>query len=245
MLFVDSVIKVPWQRQLRNRRTKSRMYFSPKGETVLENFLHGRHNRPYAAYRTLLPEVFKQLNVEPLKARWSQYAGCSCPCSPGFILSDMLSETGSAWDAYDVHVTVVEVTTIQQYAELVGVTYIGDVDPRCGGMFIAPRGEYDDHVNVVQIVDMNDKMGIQCLVALIGGCWQEDAIRLATERGWGTTDVELAKAVLLDGQWVDPLTPGHAFDDFRYSVTMPYDDVPDDDEAFMQLLIPFVDRILS
>src|SRR5690606_4723692 len=167
-----------------------------------ENFLHGRHNRPYAAYRTLLPEGFKQLNVEPLKARWSQYAGCSCPCSPGFILSDMLSETGSAWDAYDVHVTVVEVTTIQQYAELVGVTYIGDVDPRCGGMFIAPRGEYDDHVDVVQIGDMNDKTGIQCLRALIGARWHADAIRRAPERGWGTTDREVAKPVRPGGRRV-------------------------------------------
>src|SRR5690606_25287019 len=126
---------------------------------------------------TLLPEVFKQLNGEPLKAHWSQYAGCSCPCSPGFILSDMLSETGSAWDAYDVHVTVVEVTTIQQYAELVGVTYIGDVDPRCGGMFIAPRGEYDDHVNGVQIVDLIDQLGIQGPVARIGGRWQGGGAR--------------------------------------------------------------------
>jgi len=32
------------------------------------------------------------------KVRWSQYAGCSCPCSPGFVVD--------GHSRHDVHVTV-------------------------------------------------------------------------------------------------------------------------------------------
>ncbi len=69
--------------------TKMRVFFTPKGETIMENFLGGRHNRPYKEYRKFLPEVFEQMGVPAdTTASWSQKAGCSmCPCSPGFVLS--------------------------------------------------------------------------------------------------------------------------------------------------------------
>jgi hypothetical protein len=58
-------------------------------ETLAENLVN-RRDRPRDFYRKyVLPKVIQQLNLrEGTKARWSQYAGCSCPCSPGFILSD-------------------------------------------------------------------------------------------------------------------------------------------------------------
>jgi len=61
--------------------------------------LVARGVEPHKEYRKLLPEVFKQLNIDvPIKGiRWSHYAGCACPCSPGFICQD-ISE--------DIHVTV-------------------------------------------------------------------------------------------------------------------------------------------
>jgi hypothetical protein len=71
------------------RETYTRMYFFHKGETVLENFFYGRINRPQKEYRKLLPEVFKRLEREPLEVKWSQNAGCSCGCSPGFIVKGM------------------------------------------------------------------------------------------------------------------------------------------------------------
>lgn len=78
-----------------------RMYFWPVDETVLDNMKNRRH-RPTKEYRKLIPDVLKQVFEvsQTYRARWSQYAGCSCPCSPGFIVSGL---TGSS---YDIHVDV-------------------------------------------------------------------------------------------------------------------------------------------
>ena len=71
------------------RRRKALLFVWPDPEAEkggMEQFIH-RHNRPVALYRTLLPEIFKALGIPAdTKARWSQKAGCTCPCSPGFIL---------------------------------------------------------------------------------------------------------------------------------------------------------------
>lgn len=71
---------------------KGRVYASPAGETVLENFFEGRHNRPH---RELQKQIRCVVDAEliahhknPQKWSWSQNAGCSgCPCSPGWILN--------------------------------------------------------------------------------------------------------------------------------------------------------------
>jgi hypothetical protein len=86
------------------RHTKTRVFFFPRGETIMENFLSGRFNRPYDLYRMLLPEVYRRSGLyiagmmPSVKAYWSQRAGCSCPCSPGFIIDFVAG--------YDVFVTV-------------------------------------------------------------------------------------------------------------------------------------------
>lgn len=74
--------------------SKPRLYINPKGESVLCNLFYGRHNRPVKLYREIvIPEIIQALAQKYLldstniKFRWSQYAGCSCPCSPGFIVS--------------------------------------------------------------------------------------------------------------------------------------------------------------
>lgn len=57
-----------------------------KNESVIAH-LNRRRYRPYQEYRKLLPKIYEQLNLpSETKANWSQYAGCSCPCSPGFIM---------------------------------------------------------------------------------------------------------------------------------------------------------------
>lgn len=66
---------------------KARIYVSPKGETVLENVLGGRYTRPHQAYRALVLPLIRELYGQDIKLTWSQRAGCSCPCSPGFIAS--------------------------------------------------------------------------------------------------------------------------------------------------------------
>ena len=69
-----------------NNPVKTRVYFFVADESILEN-LTKRFHRPYEAYRKILPEVFKQINLPPdIKAKWRQKAGCKCGCSPGFIL---------------------------------------------------------------------------------------------------------------------------------------------------------------
>lgn len=72
-------------------KARARLYIFPQ-ETLLEN-LRNRRTRPYKEYRKLIPEIMEKAGLSELwkkgdiKASWSQYAGCSCPCSPGFILS--------------------------------------------------------------------------------------------------------------------------------------------------------------
>lgn len=69
------------------RREKAVLFIFPKNEKGLENFIF-RATRPVKLYRTLLPEIFEALGLPAdTKARWSWKAGCTCPCSPGFILS--------------------------------------------------------------------------------------------------------------------------------------------------------------
>ncbi|MFA5999854.1 MAG: hypothetical protein WC783_02645 [Candidatus Paceibacterota bacterium] len=66
----------------------STVYFFPKGENLVEN-LRNREYRPNKIYSKFLPFVFKQIGLPyPKKISWSQVAGCSCGCSPGFKIHD-------------------------------------------------------------------------------------------------------------------------------------------------------------
>ena len=68
------------------RRRKTRVYVWPQNESILENLMN-RHERPYTLYRKeIMPNVVSALDLPYAKWRWSQYAGCGCPCSPGFII---------------------------------------------------------------------------------------------------------------------------------------------------------------
>jgi hypothetical protein len=75
--------KRPWER---GYNKESRLSVFVKGENMLEN-LQNRTSRPSKFYRKeVLPVVLKHFGLTPDRVQWSQYAGCSCPCSPGFIL---------------------------------------------------------------------------------------------------------------------------------------------------------------
>jgi hypothetical protein len=71
----------------RSYNAKPRLYIHVEGENIMENILF-RNNRPSKIYKSLLPEIFEALGL-PLdtKASWSRTAGCTCGCSPGFVLS--------------------------------------------------------------------------------------------------------------------------------------------------------------
>lgn len=79
-----------------------RIYIHLKDESILEN-LQNRHSRPYNEYRKLFPSLTKTLRLKSeLRANWSQYAGCSCGCSPAFIVKN----PGEVRLAHDLHILV-------------------------------------------------------------------------------------------------------------------------------------------
>ena len=85
-----------------------RIFIHTKGENFLEN-LQNRHNRPYTIYKKEVlpkmleilekknPEEFNQLKGK--KFSWNQLAGCSCPCSPGFVVKDAIGR-------FDIYVRI-------------------------------------------------------------------------------------------------------------------------------------------
>jgi hypothetical protein len=73
------------------RSNKSVLYFFPTGETILDN-LALRRQRPVKEFRALIPQVCEAVgitNMQDLKFSWSQKAGCSCGCSPGFVVKGL------------------------------------------------------------------------------------------------------------------------------------------------------------
>lgn len=73
----------------RETRKAGRIHLFLAKESVLDN-LYERHNRPYKFYKEqLLPPLLKALALHDLdlEFRWSQKAGCSCGCSPGFVVT--------------------------------------------------------------------------------------------------------------------------------------------------------------
>lgn len=96
-----------WRKNLSWREYSSapRIYVGIEGETILEN-LANRRNRDYTTYRKIVQQATKQVGFKSLKMGWSQYAGCSCPCSPGFKVKDWdwpsHPESGNYWDMWVV-----------------------------------------------------------------------------------------------------------------------------------------------
>lgn len=75
------------------------VYVSIEGETFWENFAD-RTSRPHTAWRPYVITALKEAGVQFKNIRWSQKAGCSCPCSPGFIVQ------GGTYPAKDYWVTL-------------------------------------------------------------------------------------------------------------------------------------------
>jgi len=75
--------KMDW----RQRAQKPRVYIFPEGEGVFENLVN-RFDRPSKLYRReVMPAVLEKMGLPAdTKYVWNQYAGCSCGCSPGFII---------------------------------------------------------------------------------------------------------------------------------------------------------------
>jgi hypothetical protein len=66
-----------------------RIYWWFENESVLDHLVN-RRNEPYNVVRPLVKQWLKDNGHEFTKLRFSQYAGCTCPCSPGFIVEGCL-----------------------------------------------------------------------------------------------------------------------------------------------------------
>lgn len=81
----------------REQFKKSRVYVDPGKFDVIED-LTNRTRRPFNAWRAPVTEALARIGIEGVKLNWSQKAGCSCPCSPGFILNgDAAPVGGDFW----------------------------------------------------------------------------------------------------------------------------------------------------
>ena len=87
------------RRGLRESAELGRIYVSVSEESIAENLMN-RRNRPVDEYRKIVKAAFAEVGVEDTRFGWSQNAGCSCACSPGFI------SKASELRYHDVYVTV-------------------------------------------------------------------------------------------------------------------------------------------
>jgi hypothetical protein len=77
---------------------KSVVYVHVKDEGLFQNLIN-RTSRPHTAWKPLVEQALRDHGFDFQKLTWSQKAGCSCPCSPGFIVST--GQTG-----HDLWVTI-------------------------------------------------------------------------------------------------------------------------------------------
>ena len=85
-----------------------RLYVSVENdaETVIGNLMN-RTRRPYNVYKTLIHGTTLGKHLDLSKLSWSQHAGCTCNCSPGFILNNQRVMIDSMTFTYfDVWVTL-------------------------------------------------------------------------------------------------------------------------------------------
>lgn len=76
----------------RRMAKKSRAYVHLSGESLWDNLMN-RRNRPTKLYKMILEEAFERAGISKeiyQGVLWSQYAGCTCPCSPGFIVKGIM-----------------------------------------------------------------------------------------------------------------------------------------------------------
>lgn len=86
--------------------------WSNEPETIQDN-LANRMRRPHMQWKKRLKEVFAEAGIDydPFTLRWSQYAGCTCPCSPAFIGKNYaLSVNGevvmNTFNRWDMHIEI-------------------------------------------------------------------------------------------------------------------------------------------
>lgn len=65
---------------------KSRVWVSCVGENIWDD-LENRTSRPHTLWAPLIKKALEDAWGVKVALRWSQKAGCSCPCSPAFFVT--------------------------------------------------------------------------------------------------------------------------------------------------------------
>ena len=70
-------------------QNKTRVYCFLVGESLHQNLVE-RFSRPHDLYKKTIAQRLVKMGLisSPKDLSWSQTAGCSCGCSPGFILKN-------------------------------------------------------------------------------------------------------------------------------------------------------------
>jgi hypothetical protein len=90
---------------------KPRMYVWADETFDIREDLMNRTRRPYTQWKKIIKPMFAtylpQVNLER-QFMWSQKAGCSCPCSPGFILGSQVVRLSDdrSFVYFDIFVTL-------------------------------------------------------------------------------------------------------------------------------------------
>lgn len=76
-----------WKRATKEKHRSAQIHIFLSGEKLIDNLMN-RRQRPYTMYRKeLIPQILKEMKLPAnTKVFWRQNAGCSCGCSPGFIV---------------------------------------------------------------------------------------------------------------------------------------------------------------
>jgi hypothetical protein len=91
-----------------------RMYVSVTDETIIDNLMN-RKRRPYNVYKTLLRGSLLEQVLDLGNLKWSQHAGCTCNCSPGFILpSQQVSIGGHEFRNFDLWVDLATAPSVNE-----------------------------------------------------------------------------------------------------------------------------------
>ena len=92
-----------------------RMYVSTDESFDVIEDLMNRRNRPYAFWRKAIRKAIASSIIDLEKMAWSQTAGCSCPCSPGFVLDKQYIVIDEmAFRYFDVWVTLIGAPSVRE-----------------------------------------------------------------------------------------------------------------------------------
>ena len=98
-----------WQPRQANKST--RIYVWASEFNVIED-LQNRTRRPHDAWRPRVLDVLKTLGFTDVRMYWSQKAGCSCGCSPGFVVRPV--NDGIRLFGGDLHIHLTDAPSVDE-----------------------------------------------------------------------------------------------------------------------------------